>query len=124
MNKNVVNELPQFVLCVEKSNKVRAKICVEIKNCCLKIEGQDFGPVVEERWGTDEYEYFYNFDEVNTAKLIKLLVKQEYGDDINADYAVVFKNLLLEKYSDLKGCKRLCDFCKANGIEYKFYNWF
>ena len=119
-----MEKLDNFVLYDITTERVRAKVWVEITDGCLKIEGQDFGADVEDFFGEDEYEYNYNFNEQNTEKLIIQLLKHENGSESNVPCKEEFKQLLLEKYSDMDGCVRLRKFCDEHEIEYKFSNWF
>ena len=104
-------DLDKFTLCVEKTERVDMRVSASINNGCLAIEGQDFGTVVEECFGVDEYEYFYKFDKENTERLMTLLLIKEYGIEPHLANGDVFKKLLLERFSDMDGCSRLRKFC-------------
>ncbi|MDR0302834.1 MAG: hypothetical protein LBI04_11065 [Treponema sp.] len=107
-------QIDKIELCNDKSERVWVHVWAEIENSCLKISGHDLGNAPNELLGSDEFEYWYNFDEKNTEALISLLTKDE--NDI--------KNVLLENFGGLDGCNKLKEFCNKNGIEYKYMSWY
>ena len=109
-----MRNLDTFVLCEEANERVRAKVWCKIVGGCMSVEGQDLGLAPMDSFGADEYEYFYDWDEANTEKLISLL--NEEGRSL--------ADVLKEKYGGLDGCSKLRDTCKEHGIEYKFSSWF
>ena len=72
-----------------------------------------FGADVENVFGTDEYEYFYNFDRADTECLLALLTDGETS----------VENALLSRFSGMDGCKALREFCDAKGIKYQFFSY-
>ena len=102
-----------ITLCKHRSERLWVNVWARIEEGKLTVEGQDLGAVPEEWFGTDEYEYFYNYDLANTEKLLQIL--SEGG-----------KNPIVEmclRFSGLKGCEKLRAFCENNGIDYTFYSW-
>jgi len=108
-----MEQMDTFVLCNDKTDRVWVNVWAGIKDGCLTVSGQDLGDAPQDFFGSDEYEYWYTFDKINTDRLIMLLTQE--GHD--------FKEQLLEKFNGVEGCKKLKEFCKANDIEYKFMSW-
>ena len=108
-----MKQMDELVLCDNKTERVWVNVWAEIENGCLKISGQDLGNAPKEFFGSGEFEYWYNFDEKNTERLIVLLTQKEHD----------FKEQLLEKFGGLEGCKRLKEFCKENDIQYRYMSW-
>ena len=104
----------KLVLCDEKTSRVSVYVCAELAGGCLKIMGQDLGQAVQETFEVDEYEYFYDFDRENTARLFSLLG--------TADQKV--EERFLEMFGGMDGCRALREFCDANGITYRFSTWY
>ena len=101
-----------LVLFESYSERIDVHVRAALEGGALTIEGQDLGPYVEQFWGDDEYEYWYRFDRENTARLFAAV---DGLDDPEA--------ALLREFSGEHGCQKLCEFCKKNGIEYKFDSW-
>ena len=84
----------------------------------LTISGNDFGKDVAAVWGSEEYEYKYNFDKENTDKLFTELVP---GKDLPDDES------RLQTLADWIGKdeteKRLIKFCDEKGIQYRFSSY-
>ena len=99
------------VLCDEKTTRLWVNVEAKVSGGCLKISGQDLGKAVEDYFGEDEYEYFYDFDRENTERLFSLLTHEAQN----------VKDVFMQKFSGIDGCKSLRDFCDANGIAYKFF---
>ncbi|GHT88984.1 hypothetical protein FACS1894137_17640 [Spirochaetia bacterium] len=108
-----LDQLDTFTLCEYKSDQLWVNVWAKINNGCLVISGQDLGSETTKFWGRGEYEYWYLFDKTSTGRLMALLVGEDYD----------IKNLLYEHFSGLEGCKKLREFCDANGIKYKFDSW-
>ncbi|MCL2296622.1 MAG: hypothetical protein FWC29_06055 [Methanomassiliicoccaceae archaeon] len=108
-----MRELETLVLCKERTPRVDINVRAEIENGCLTIYGQDFGNAVEERFGRDEYEYVYSFDERNTELLMELLTSKT--PDI--------KKAFIDEFGGADGCMNLRRFCETNKIEYEFWSW-
>jgi hypothetical protein len=108
-----VQDLDAFILCEHKSEQLWVIVSAIIQKGSLVISGHDLGDEMMKFWGRREYEYWYSFDKTSTGRLIALLV----GEDRN------IKNLLYEHFSGLDGCKKLEEFCNANGIKFKFDSW-
>jgi len=108
-----MKELETITLCEERKEHLWVTVSAVIENGCLKISGQDLGDAVADRFGDDEYEYGYNFDEKNTEALTELLTANGRS----------LKEALLEEFGGMEGCRRLCGFCGANKIEYEHWSW-
>ena len=81
-------------------------ISVEIINDCLKFFDHMFsGPLEKEQW--------WDFDEINTEKLVKLLTIEDCD----------LKKVLLKNYSGLEGFKKLQKLWKENNIECDYNAW-
>ena len=90
----------------------------KMENGVLSLEGQDFGKVPEEVWGSDEYEYGYDFDAYNTGLLMKCMGGQkELSDD--EEKLQLLKNWLSGDTTEI----RLRDLCSEKGIKYKFWSY-
>jgi len=102
----------RVVLCDEKTDRLWVNVEAKVSNGCLKISGQDIGKVVEDYFGEDEYEYFYDFDQENTERLFALLGHE--GQNV--------KDIFIQKFSGIDGSRALRDFCDANDVKYKFFS--
>jgi ADP-ribosyl-[dinitrogen reductase] hydrolase len=102
----------KLVLCNEGTPYIKVKVWAEIKDGCLKISGQDLGKAAEDTFGEDEYEYFYEFDRENTERLFALLTPE----------AQKVKEVFMQKFSGMDGCRSLREFCEENGITYRFFS--
>jgi hypothetical protein len=78
----------------------------------LVIEGQEFSDDAEAIFGGDEIEYWYSFDEGNTAKLFSKL-NAEIGKELSC-LRMLFPD---DGYAS---CEKLRVFCEANDIKYEF----
>ena len=79
----------------------------------LTISGVDCGQSPEQFWGDEDYEYWYYFDEQNTALLFNRIGAAESNPLI----------AMKERFSGTDGCKRLREFCDSVGIVYRFDSW-
>jgi hypothetical protein len=118
-----IPQIDSFDLCDYKTERLWVHIRAEITGCCLKISGQDLGQVPLAFFDSDEYEYWYTFNEKNTELLIRLLVKNESTVELLAENENDIKKILIEKFSGLDGCERLTKFCNQNGIKYELMTW-
>jgi hypothetical protein len=108
-----MDQIDEFVLCDERTEWFWAIVTASVENDHLKIAGQDLGEMPMEFYGANEYEYWYDFDENNTQRLVSLLT--ESGPDV--------KKQLIEKFGGLDGCRKLRGFCCENEIKYDFRYW-
>jgi len=118
-----ITQIDSFDLCDDKTERVWVHVWAEIIDGCLKISGQDLGNAPLEHFGSDEYEYWYDFSKKNTELLIKSLAKKETSIDRLAENENDIKKILVEKFGGLKGCERLKEFCNQNDIKYTFMSW-
>ena len=100
-------------LCKAETERVSVHVTAQLDDDKLTISGVDCGKSSEEFWGDDDYEYWYYFDEHNTA----LLFSKIEAPDIDPLIA------LQKKFSGLEGCRKLRKFCEAEGIAFQFDNW-
>lgn len=100
----------KIVLCDEEIPRIKVKVWAEVSEGCLKISGQYFGKATEDTF--DEDEYFYDFDRENTEHLFALLTPEAQN----------IKEVLIQKFSGMYGCRSLREFCDANGITYRFFS--
>ena len=115
LSTSPVKQLSKFVMCNEDTERVSVRVWAEITGGRLKISGQDLGNAPMEAFWQNEYEYFYDFDKNNTERLIMLLLGGKERD---------IKEMLLERFSGMDGCKNLRAFCERNRVEFQFHNWF
>ena len=71
----------------------------------LLISGQDMGPLVEQWWHDDDYEYFLWVTKDDVQKFTLLCLKEGF----NKIGKMTFDGLM--------------DICKENNINYKFDSW-
>ena len=114
-NENIelkINSIPfdRLVLCNEDTSQAKVNVWAELSEGCLKVSGQDFGEGVQDFFGEDEYEYFYDFDRENTERLFALLDPEMQN----------IKEMLLQKFGGIDGFRILRGFCDANNIKYNF----
>lgn len=102
-----------ITLCDYKSERLWASVCARIENGMLRVEGQDLGDVPLEWFGSDEYEYFYDFDLSNTEKLLQTLAEGK-KDPVEE---------LRRRFSGMNGCNALTAFCEEHGIQYRRSSW-
>lgn len=107
-----MKDFKRLVLCNYHDSQVEVHVRADLTDGKLTLTCQDFGPVVEEIWGDDDYEYWYLFDRKETAKLIKAL----HGESDP-------EGALLKHFSGEGGCGKLTDFCDKRGITYKFTSY-
>ena len=100
-------------LCNEKNAQVSVRVTAALENGKLTISGIDCGNAPEEIWGDDDYEYWYDFDEQNTKRLL---------ESINAAADNPLK-VIKDQFGGMDGCSRLREFCDSNGIIYRFSSW-
>ena len=103
----------KVVLCDSDTEWLYVHVTAELDCAKLTVSGVDCGKAAEEFWGDSDYEYWYHFDEENTALLFL---------KIGADQTDPLKNLK-ENFNGLSGCRKLRDFCDSEGIAYSFSNW-
>ena len=72
----------------------------------LEISGQDIG-------GKNDYEYWYKLDEANTKKLFNIY--KGNGKSI--------RDILLDNFGGLNGCRKLEALNDKNIIQYKFFSY-
>ena len=108
-----IPDLPSTEICCHRAERLWVTVWIEITERQLTISGQDLGDVPKEWFGSDEFEYWYKFDEANTLKLLSTL------SDGNTDPIAEFEN----RFSGLKGCEKLKEFCHAEGITYQYFSW-
>ena len=103
----------EIVLCDENTDRLSVHVTASLNEAKLTVSGVDCGKAPEAFWGSDDYEYWYFFDEQNTASLFQMLGVHE-GRRLNA---------LKERFSGLDACRRLREFCDSAGIVYRFDSW-
>ena len=103
----------EIVLCSEKTEWVSVCVTASLDGAKLTISGVDCGRATEEFWSDSDYEYWYSFDEQNTALLFQKL-GADGGDRLGA---------LKERFSGMDGCRKLREYCSSAGIEYRFFSW-
>jgi len=112
-NEDVSVMSERFVLCNEKTSRVKVNVWAEISEGCLTIAGQDLGQVVNDVFGESEYEYYYEFDQQNTERLFNLLKTERQS----------VNEVLTQKFGGMDGCRRMREFCEANNIKYSFFSY-
>ena len=99
-------------LCDEQSSKNHFTVIVSLDDNKLTVTGHDFGLTPLRMWGTNEYKYWYFFDEKNTEKLMNALYESGF------DPIEEMKN----RFAGTSACACLRMLCKEIGIEYRFDN--
>jgi hypothetical protein len=96
-------------LCEYHTRELSVNISARIVNGRrLSIFGHDFDE--------GEVEYWYDFDKDNTELLFMMLTEDSNESDR--------KKLLLDNFGGLRGCDKLVEYCKTNGLTYKYRTWF
>lgn len=103
----------RLTLCEERTKKVWITVWVQFEDEKLTVIGQDLGDAPREWFGSDEYEYFYFFDQENTDKMLRML----------ADGQKDPMEELKHRFSGRSGCSNLRSFCEQHGIQYMFDSW-
>jgi len=111
-NEDVSVMSERFVLCNEKTSRVKVNVWAEISEGCLTISGHDLGEAVMDVFGDIDYEYYYEFDQQNTERLFNLLNTE--GQSVN--------EVLTHKFGGMDGCRIMREFCEANNIKYSFFS--
>jgi hypothetical protein len=70
----------------------------------LKMCAQDMGPVVEEWWGDEDYEFWVTIPAASTRLLAQALLREKY----------------IGRFDAVDDLRR---FCEANGIDHRFDSW-
>jgi len=84
----------------------------------LTLSGNDFGKDVAAVWGSEEYEYKYNFDKENTGKLFtEIATGKELSDDQGR------LQVLIDWIGKDETEKRLIKFCDEQEIQYRFSSY-
>ena len=96
----------------KKTDCLWINVEAKVPGGCLKISGQDLWKAVEDIIDEDKYEYFYDFDRENTERLFELLGQEGQ----NA------KEVFIDKFSGIDGCRSLREFCDTNNISYTFFS--
>jgi hypothetical protein len=109
-----MTEFEKTPLCSIEQPDLWVHVWASVHDGCLTVEGQDFGKAATQAFGSDEYEYYYNFNKPNTARLLALLADESGRDP---------KDEFLARFSGLDGCKALRVFCEKNGIPYSFSSY-
>ena len=65
----------------------------------LVLSGQDMGPITEEFWGKDEYEYFMIVPKESVEMFTLNLLKHVFNNDNNVDW-MDLRNILEENKID------------------------
>lgn len=107
-----MKDFDDLELCDDRSSRVDVHVHARISNGELTVSGHDLGPVVEDFWDDDDYEYWYQFDQTNTEKLIAAIHGEEDP-----------KAALLREFSGKKGCSKLRSLCRRKKIEYSFFSY-
>ena len=110
IKKNIVDDM-SIVLCDEKHEGISVFVRASIADGCLKVSGQDYGKAVDDIMGDTDYEYFYDFDQGNTKKLIDLLTESK----------TPIESVFVSRFGGMSGCKALREFCEANGVTHEFF---
>ena len=103
----------EITLCKERTEALWVTVRAYIKDGKLSIEGQDLGEAPKAFFGSDEYEYYYFFDQDNTNKLFQEL--SATGNHPVLEFQ--------ERFSGLTACRDLREFCEERGIKYRFDSW-
>ena len=107
-----MKEFNNLVLCDYRSESVDVHVRASIIDGALRISGHDLGPLVEDSWGDDDYEYWYKFDRKNTEKLIAAIHGEEDPEEA-----------LLREFSGEDGCSKLRSLCNKKHIKYRFSSY-
>ena len=102
-----------ITLCESRTERLCVSVRAYFKDGKLTVEGQDLGTVTEEWFGSDEFEYYFYFDECNTRKLLQILAENR-------------KNPIDEfrrRFSGLNGFNDLRTFCEKNEILRTYFSW-
>lgn len=106
-----MKDVTDIVLEEYRSTNLDVHVRASIVDGCLHVSGQDLGPFVEEHWGDLDYEYYYDFSEEETERLLRLI---DGLDDPAAALVRHFSN---------SGTLKLSQFCDENGIKYRFFSY-
>lgn len=107
-----MKEFTDLVLCDYRSKRVDVHVRATLADGTLTISGHDLGPYVEDSWGDSDYEYWYSFDEENTARLLAAIHGEEDPEAA-----------LLQSFSGERGCIKLRSLCARKKIEYSFFSY-
>jgi hypothetical protein len=108
--------MAEVSLCDERlPSDIHVYVTAEMIDNKLRISGQDLGAAIEEIFGGNEYEYWYDFDDENTCKLRKALLENAPSDD--------FLQAVKKHFSGVEGCAALRSYCEERNIKYKFSSY-
>lgn len=100
-------------VCNYRSSELDVHVSAEYRDGLLLFSAQDLGPTAENLWGDSDCEYWYSFDQENTARLMAALEVTEEG----------FEQAIKEHFSDINGMKILREFCEAHKIAWSFNSY-
>lgn len=107
-NNRTIREFKDTVLCNYADENISIHVNASLQNGKLIISGYDAGGTVESIWDDDDYEYWYELDQKETLKLLKVI------NGINDPEESVKR-----EFSGTDGCKKFREICDENGIEYR-----
>lgn len=91
-------------------------ITAEIRGGALTVSGHDLGKIVQDFFGSDEYEYAVSLDKENTAKLFTLLGCAEASDEQKL-------NVIRQTFNNSRADSALKEYCREHGIKTSFWCW-
>lgn len=107
-----MKDFKNLILCDYRSERVDIHVRASLSCGSLTISGHDLGPLVEECWGDEDYEYWYKFDMENTERLIIAIHGEEDPD-----------TALRREFSGEDGCSKLRSLCESKRIKYHFSSY-
>lgn len=107
-----MEEFNNLVLCETRTDQIWINVRASLIYGKLTVSGHDLGTSVEDFWGDDDYEYWYNFDIGETKRLLELIGGTEHPQEA-----------LLREFSGEDGCMKMEKLCSANGIRYDFSSY-
>lgn len=93
---------------------ISSYLTARIEESCLRLEGNDLGPIIESSWCDSDREYFYDFSAEMTAQLHESLKA-----DLDSDDDLL--TLLSRMFSGIDGEGKFRKYCEDHKIQYKFF---
>lgn len=107
-----MQDFEKLVLCNYRDEKIDIYVTASLTEGILRISGDDIGEKVQEIWGDDDYEYWYELDAKATKKLLKII---KAGPDP--------RDAVLREFCGVDGCRRFREICDVNKIKYRFFSY-
>ena len=107
-----MKKFSDLTLCDSRGKQRNIHIRVSGDDNGLHFSGDEGGSDVDDFWGDDDYEYWYDLDAGNAEKLLKLIGGEDDPE-----------NALKREFSGKSGLMKMTALCDQNNIKYSFNSY-